>query len=62
VEGDIDSLYFAIRLDKNEDINQVFMLIITNKHFYNENFYIWRPSDFYSTNSQILHLKLQLKK
>jgi hypothetical protein len=39
VEGDTDSLYFAISGDKNEDINQCFKYIITNEQFYNENIY-----------------------
>jgi hypothetical protein len=38
---DTNSLYFAIRGDKNEDINQGFQHIITNEQFYNENVYKW---------------------
>jgi hypothetical protein len=33
VEGDTDSLYFAISGDKNEDIDQRFKYIIDNEQF-----------------------------
>jgi hypothetical protein len=36
LEGDTDSLYFAISGDKNEGINQGFKQIITDDQFYNE--------------------------
>jgi low affinity Fe/Cu permease len=35
VEGDTDSLYIAIRVDKNEDINQSLKYMITKEAFYN---------------------------
>jgi hypothetical protein len=47
VEGDTDSLYFAISGDKNEYINQGLKNIVTNERFYNENVYKWLSSDFY---------------
>jgi hypothetical protein len=51
VEGDIDSLYFAISRDKNEGIKQRFKHIITGGKFYNESVYKWLPSDFYSSDN-----------
>jgi hypothetical protein len=51
VEGDIDSLYFAISGHKDEGINQGFKHIITDEKFYNENIYKWLPSDFYSSDN-----------
>jgi hypothetical protein len=51
VEGDTDSLYFAISGEKNEDINQRFKHIFTDEKFYNENVYKWLPSDFYSSDN-----------
>jgi hypothetical protein len=51
VEGDTDSLYFAISGDKNEDNKQGFKHIITDEKFSNENVYKWLPSDFYSSDN-----------
>jgi hypothetical protein len=51
VEGDTDSMYFAISGDPNdpEGNNQGFKHVIKNKEFYNENVYKFLPSNFYST-------------
>jgi hypothetical protein len=51
VEGDTDSLYFAISGENNDGINQGFKHIITDEKFYNENVYKWLPSDFYSSDN-----------
>jgi hypothetical protein len=53
VEGDTDSLYFAIsgNLVDKDGVNQGFKNIITDEKFYNENVYKWLPSDFYSSNN-----------
>jgi hypothetical protein len=62
VEGDKDSLYFAISGDKNEDNNQGFKHIITDEKLYNENVYKWLPSDFYSSDNSNPILKMLLIK
>jgi hypothetical protein len=51
VEGDTDSLYFAISGSKNESIIQGFKHIITDEKFYNENVYKWLPSHLYSSDN-----------
>jgi hypothetical protein len=51
VEGDTDSLYFAISGKVNEGIIQGFKHIITDEKFYNENVFKWLPSDFYTSDN-----------
>jgi hypothetical protein len=51
VEGNTDSLYFAIAGKVNEGITQGFKQIITDETFFNEKVYLLLPSDFYSINS-----------
>jgi hypothetical protein len=62
VEGDTDSLYFAISGSKNEDINQGFKHIITDEKFYNENIDKWLPSDFDSSDNSNHTFEIAIEK
>jgi hypothetical protein len=52
VEGDTDSMYFAISGNSEEDNNQGFKHVIKNKEFYNKHIYKFLPSNFYSETSK----------
>jgi hypothetical protein len=44
IEGDTDSLYFAIYEDKNDDYNQQFKYIIIDQELYDQLVYDWFPN------------------
>jgi DNA polymerase elongation subunit (family B) len=52
IEGDTDSMYFAISGNSEEDNNQGFKHIISDENFYNNNVYKFLPSNFYSTTQK----------
>jgi hypothetical protein len=62
VEGDTDSMYFAIAGDCNEDNKQGFKHVIIDEKFYNDNVYKFFPSNFYSTNNSNPKFKTGLEK
>jgi hypothetical protein len=51
VEGDTDSMYFAISGNCEEDNKQGFKHVIKDEKFYNDNVYKFFPHSFYSTNN-----------
>jgi hypothetical protein len=51
VEGDTDSMYWAVSGSKSEDYQQGFKHVIKYHKFYNENIYKFTPSSFYSSNN-----------
>jgi hypothetical protein len=51
VEGDTDSMYWAVSGNPNEDYKQGFKYVITDEKFYNENIYKFFPCGFYSTDN-----------
>jgi hypothetical protein len=46
IEGDTDSMYWAVAGDPNEGYDQGFKHVISNLQFYNENVYKFFPSDW----------------
>jgi hypothetical protein len=44
IEGDTDSIYFAVAGDLNDDIHQGFKHIVINQEFYDEHVYEWLPN------------------
>jgi hypothetical protein len=51
VEGDTDSMYWAVAGNPDEDYKQGFKYVIKDEQFYNENVYKFFPCDFYSTDN-----------
>jgi hypothetical protein len=51
VEGDTDSMYWAVAGDPNEDNSQGFKTVIKDHTLYNRHVYEFFPRDFYSSNS-----------
>jgi hypothetical protein len=62
VEGDIESLFFALSGVANRGINQGFKNIISEEKFYNENVYKWLPNDFYSSDNFNLPFETNIEK
>jgi hypothetical protein len=50
VEGDTDSMYWAVAGSKSEDYQQGFKFVIKDHKFYNDNIYKYAPSGFYTSN------------
>ena len=50
VEGDTDSLYFAISGNPEETDEQGLKYVIKDEKFYNENVFKWLPYDYYCTD------------
>ena len=53
IEGDTDSMYWAISGDENLGNDQAFQAIITDKKFYDENIYYFAPFDFFCFNESV---------
>jgi hypothetical protein len=51
VEGDIDSMCWAVAGSENENYEQQFKHVIKDHEFYNNNIYKFTPSSFYSSNN-----------
>jgi hypothetical protein len=51
IEGDTDSMYWAISDNKEKNYEQGFKYVIKDEKFYNENVYKFFPSDFYTSNN-----------
>jgi hypothetical protein len=51
IEGDTDSMYWAIAGNLDEDYKQGFKHVIKDENFYNDNIYEFAPNSFYSTNN-----------
>jgi hypothetical protein len=51
VEGDTDSMYWALSGSEDENYEQGFKHVIKNHTFYNDNIYKYTPSSFYSSNN-----------
>jgi hypothetical protein len=51
VEGDTDSLYFAIAGDPNLPNSQGFRAVIKDQDFYNQHIYEWATSDFFTSDN-----------
>jgi hypothetical protein len=51
IEGDTDSMYWAVSGNPEEDYQQGFKYVIKDEKFYNENVYKFFPSSFYSTDN-----------
>jgi hypothetical protein len=51
VNGDTDSMTWAIAGSMDEPYNQSFKHVIKNEDFYNSHVYNWFPNSFYSTNN-----------
>jgi hypothetical protein len=52
IEGDTDSMYFAVAGNMIEDNAQGFKHVIKDEKFYNDNIYEFAPSSFYSTGDK----------
>jgi hypothetical protein len=52
IEGDTDSMYFAVAGSLHEDNTQGFKYVIKDEKFYNDNIYKFAPSGFYSTGAK----------
>jgi hypothetical protein len=52
IEGDTDSMYFAVAGNMHEDNSQGFKYVIKDEKFYNNNIYKFAPSGFYSTGDK----------
>jgi hypothetical protein len=52
IEGDTDSMYWAVAGNPNEDYNQGFQYVIKDEKFYNKYVYKFFPNDFYSTTNK----------
>jgi hypothetical protein len=50
VEGDTDSMYWAVSGCKSEDYQQGFKFVIKDHNFYNDNIYKYAPSGFCTSN------------
>jgi hypothetical protein len=50
IEGDTDSMYWAVSGNLDESYQQGFKYVIKDEKFYNDNIYKFAPSSFYSTN------------
>ena len=53
IEGDTDSMYWAIAGDNKLDNTQAFQSIIVNKEFYDENIFKFAPFDFFCYNEGV---------
>jgi hypothetical protein len=51
IEGDTDSMYWAVSDSKSDNYEQGFKHVIKDHNFYNENIYKFTPSGFYSSNN-----------
>jgi hypothetical protein len=51
VEGDTDSMCWAVGGSEDENYEQQFKYVIKNPEFYNNNIYKFTPSSFYSSNN-----------
>jgi hypothetical protein len=52
IEGDTDSMYWAVAGNPNEDYRQGFKYVIRDEKFYNKHVYKFFPNDFYSTTNK----------
>jgi hypothetical protein len=62
VEGDTDSMYWAVAGDITESNTQGFKHVLASPEFYNAHVYEFFPANFYSTNSSNQLSILQFKK
>jgi hypothetical protein len=66
VEGDTDSLYWAVagKITEAPEVHrkQGFRYVIKDEKFYNENVYKWSPSDTYSTDNSNPKFETKLDK
>ena len=53
IEGDTDSMYWAVAGDTDLDNDQAFQAIITDKKFYDENIFKFAPYDFFCFNEEV---------
>jgi hypothetical protein len=53
IEGDTDSMYFAVAGNLQEDNTQGFKYVIKDEKFYDDNIYKFAPSGFYSTGDKL---------
>jgi hypothetical protein len=51
VEGDTDSMYWAVSGSESDSYEQQFKHVIKDHNFYNNNIYKFTPSSFYSSNN-----------
>jgi hypothetical protein len=51
VEGDTDSMYWAVSVSENDNYEQGFKHVIKDHDFYNANIYKYTPSNFYSSDN-----------
>jgi hypothetical protein len=62
IEGDTDSLYFAVAGDPNDDYKQGFKHIIKDQKFYDENVYKWYPDPSKGPSDKKKLLKIDTEK
>jgi hypothetical protein len=61
IEGDTDSMYWAVSGNPDEDNKQGFKYVIKDEKFYNENVYKWFPGNFYSSDNSNPTFKTKLE-
>jgi hypothetical protein len=62
VEGDTDSMYWAVFGSEDENYEQQFKHVINDHEFYNNNIYKYTPSSFYFSNNSNPTFKNEMEK